>query len=420
MLIKNARFIVTQNKKREIIENKDIKIVNGKIESIGKGFKNDDETIDAKNKIVLPGLINSHTHSPMVLFRGTGDETDLHSWLSNSIVPEEKKMNKKKVYYGSLLSILEKISTGTTCYCDMYSFYNSIIKAVNETGIRCFLSTGLKDHNNEEKIYDEIKKSTLLIKSIEKNKNPLIKPVLALHWTLTCSDKLIENICKDNKKNLPVCMHVSETKKEVEENKKLYGKRPIERLNGLNVLNENFVAIHCVNLSDNEIDILAKNRCKVIHNPASNMKLSDGICPVVKMLKKGICVSLGTDSAASNDNLNMFEEMRMSALLQKVVNSADAITAKEVFDMATVNASKIFSDKIGSIEIGKYADLILINKKDITINPINKKRIISNLVYSFDGRVSDVIVNGNTLIENYNFSTLDKDKILDNIEKLTL
>ena len=241
--------------------------------------------------------------------------------------------------------------------------------------------------------------------------------MLSLHWTLTCSNRLIEELCKSNEKNLPVCMHISETNKEVEDNIKIFGKRPIERLNGLNVLNENFVGIHCVHLSDNEIDILAKNGCKVIHNAASNMKLSDGICPVIKMIEKGVCISLGTDSAASNDNLNMFEEMRIAGLLQKVTNSAYSINANTLFDMATVNASKIFSEKIGSIEIGNNSDLVLINKKDITINPLDGKRAISNLVYSFDGHVSDVIVNGKLLMKDYNFLTLDKDDILENIEK---
>lgn len=422
MLIKNARYIVTQNPERKILEDVDILIEDNKISNIGKNLSKTDEIIDAKNKIIIPGLINCHTHSPMSLFRGVSDDEDLHDWLSKSIIPLEKNMDDEKVYYGTLLSILEKISTGTTTFNEMYSYIETIIKAVNKSGIRALLTSGLKDNNEESNIDREIKKSKEIIKLI-KNNEGLIKPAFSLHWTLTCSDELIRKVYEINKEKLPLHMHISETKSEVNENIKRFGLRPFERLDELGVLTQNFIGLHSVHLSKKEIELISKNNCKIVHNPAANMKLADGICPVYELLQKNVCVSLGTDSPASNDNLNLFEEMKLASLLQKVYyENASILNAQETFDLATINAAKTLGmeNQIGSIEVGKFADLVFIDKNEITINPIHgKKGLISNLIYSFDGRVSDVIVDGKFLLRNYKFLTLDKRRIIDKVKTLT-
>ncbi|NIM47089.1 MAG: amidohydrolase family protein [Candidatus Aenigmarchaeota archaeon] len=423
MLIKNARFIVTQNKERQIIENKDILISENKIIEIGNKLSKDDEVINASNKIVIPGLINSHIHSPMILFRGISDEKDLHGWLDEEIAPVESRMNEEKAYYGTLLSILEQISTGTTTFNEMYSFTESIIRAVNKSGIRAFIGKGLRDGNNPEKADDEIKKYERIIQMIKRNKG-LIKPVLGLHWTLTCSDELIKKLIEMNRENFLINMHVSETRREFKENLRIFKKRPIERLKELGLLNENFVAIHCIYVSEGEINDLARMNCKVVHNPTTNMKLVDGICPVAKMLTSGVNVSIGSDSPASNDNLNMFEEMKITSLLQRInTKRANAITSQTAFDLSTTNAAKTLDmeNEIGSIDIGKKADIVFINKDEITINPIlGKNGLLSNLIYSFDGRVSDVMVNGKFLLKDYEFLTLDKNAIIEKIRELNI
>lgn len=421
MLIKNARFVLTQNRKREIFKNVDISISSNKITKIGRNLpKNDDYIINADKKIIIPGLINSHTHSPMILFRGMSNGRNLHEWLHKDIIPAEKKLNKEKVYYGTLLSILEKISTGTTTFNDMYSYNKVIIKAINKSGMRAVLGCGLKDENNPEKIVKELKKAKRLLRNIKNNKG-LIMPALSLHWTLTCSDELIRYLVEINEDRLPVHMHVAETALEVKENIKMYGKRPVERLNQLGILNENFIGAHCVHLSDKEIKILARTKSKVVHTPTANMKLADGICPVTRLLKEGVCLALGSDSAAANDNLNMFEEMKIASLLQKIsIGKADVMDPQTTFDLATINAGKALNmNKIGSLEEGKIADLVFIDKNDISINPIlSKSGLLSNLIYSFDGRVSDVIVNGEFLLKDYEFTTLNKEEIIEKVRNL--
>lgn len=357
--IKNARFVVTQNGQREVLENTDVLVSNGRIAEIGKNLPKDGEVFDAGKKIAIPGLINSHTHSPMAIFRGLADDRGHHSWLHDHIFPMEKNLNNDIVYYGSLISMLEKISTGTTTFNEMYSYIDVIAKAVNKTGMRAFLSSGLKDHNDGEKTESEIRRARGILSAIKENGNDLIKPMLSLHWTLTCSDELIRKTLEIDSK-LPVFMHVSETAKEVEENLRIYGKRPVERLDAIGALSKRFCAVHAVNLNDGEIDILKRRGCKVIYNPTSNMKLACGISPVKKLIDKGICVAIGTDGAGSNDNLNLVEEMKIGSLLQKIATmDAGAIRAKDAFDMATVNGAVACMDSgIGSIEKANWQTLL--------------------------------------------------------------
>ncbi|MBS3056052.1 MAG: amidohydrolase [Candidatus Aenigmarchaeota archaeon] len=355
----------------------------------------------------------------MALFRGISDDKNLHEWLTQDIIPKEKKIDKNLAYHGSMLSIMESISTGTTSFVEMYSHTEAIIKAVNESGIRSFISCGLRDNNNIENTDDEIKKAENLLKKIEKNKNELINPVLSLHWSLTCSDDLIKKI--GNIGNLPVFMHVSETQKEVDENIRIFGKRPIERLKDLGILNNNFNAVHAVHLSDKEIRMLANNNSKVVHNPSANMKLADGVCNVQKLIENDICVSLGTDSPASNDNLNLFEEMKITSLLQKVINiNAGIMNAQTTFDMATINASKVCNNNlIGTIECGKNADMVFIDINSLSINPfLSSSNILQNLIYGFNGSVSDVIIGGKFIMEERNFTTIDRYKIFNKLRKL--
>ncbi len=423
MIIKNARYVITQNKSREILENVDILIEDGKITEIGNKLEKTDEVYDASDKIVLPGLINSHTHLPMSLFRGVSDKKNLHEWLEEDISRLEAKLNDNIVYYGTMLSILEGIATGTTTFCDMYSYTNAILKAVEKSGIRAFLGSGLKDRNDTSKIMEEIKRVKGIVRMIKKS-NGNAKPILGLHWTLTCSDEIIVKLAEMNTEKFPIHMHVSETEMEVRKNIERYGKRPFERLDGLGILNENFAAAHAVHIDDHEIETIIERGSKIIYNPIANMKLADGICPVIKLMKGGVCIALGTDSPASNDNLNMFEEMKFGSLIQKVSNNDAAVMcAQETLDMATINAAKVLGSglNIGSIENSKFADMIFINKNDVTMNPMSsRKNIITNLIYSFNGNVSDVMVNGRFLLKDFSYTTINKNDIINKVNKIVV
>ena len=411
MLLKNCRFIITQNEKREILENKDILIEGGRIEKIGNNLSKKDEVIDCRNKIVIPGLINCHTHAPMNLFRGVSDNKNLQKWLNEDIWPREAKLNEEMVYYGSLLAIAEMLLTGTTCFNDMYFYITDIAKAAEKSGIRCFLGSALFDFFDSEKTFEEIKKSEKEINRILEMKNDRIKPSVTPHSVETCSDDLLIE-CKNlaEKYGLPIHIHLSETEKEVKECLKKRGKTPLIFLENLNFLKNKFISAHGIHLNKKEIELINKNKCFVVYNPCSNAKLASGICPAKEL--KYFCI--GTDSVASNNNLNLFEEMKFGVLLQRLkYKDSGAMDANKIFDSATINGAKSLGIETGSIEIGKKADLVLIDKNNIFLNP--NYNIISNLVYSFNGNVSDVIIDGKFVVREKKILNFKLDEIIEKV-----
>jgi len=408
MLLKNCRFIVTQNEKREILENRDI-LIEDKILEIGNNISKKDEVIDCSNKIVIPGLINCHTHIPMNLFRGVSDDKNLQRWLKEEIWPREAKLNEERVYYGSLLAMGEMLLTGTTCFNDMYFFTENIAKAAKKSKMRCFLGCAMFDFFDPDKTDAEIEKEEKEINKILSLKNEKIKPSVTPHSSETCSDELLVKSSKlAEKYNLPIHIHLSETEKEVNECIKQRGKRPLILFEDLGLLKNRFVGAHGIYLNKAEIEILNKKKGFIAYNPCSNAKLASGICPAKEL--KYLCI--GTDSVASNNNLNLFEEMKFGVLLQRIKYNVDAMNAERIFDSATINGARALGIEkvVGSIETGKEADLVLIDKDNIFLNP--RYNIISNLIYSFNGVVSDVLIGGEFVVRNRKILGFELEKIL--------
>jgi 5-methylthioadenosine/S-adenosylhomocysteine deaminase len=392
ILIKN---VILKRRKADIL------IEEGKISKIGKNLNlRADEKIDVKGeKAIIPGLINCHTHSAMILFRGIAEDLPLKDWLEKEIWPREQKLTEDDVYWGTKLAILEMIKSGTTTFNEMYWFEEAQIQAIKEMGIRAkiglvmldFLPIGSKE--KVEKLY--LKFSHSATRSLDH----LITFSIAPHAIYTVSkENLIwaKNFAKRHK--LLIHMHLSETEKEVKDCLKKYKMRPVEFLEKIGFLNKNCVFAHCVWLDDKEIEILEKRGCSLVYNPTSNMKLASGVFPWKKIKKRKINVCLGTDGPASNNSLNLFSEMKIGAILQKMENKDPTIiSAKEIFQMATKNGAKALRINAGEIKVGKLADLVLIDLNKIEMFP--NYDLISNLVYS-DAKncISEVICNGKILM----------------------
>lgn len=417
ILIKNAS-IIPQNEKRESVKN-DIYIEDDKISQLAPSIKVEAEyVIDGEKKLVLPGLINTHTHLPMTLMRGYGDELSLEKWLNECIWPIEARLDKKFVEAGAKLSLLEMISTGTTCFTDMYFFEDLLATVAKKVGIRAFMGFAIIDFDTPEMPKE------MLLSECEKFcrkwiNDDLITPVVAPHSTYSCSPEKFQK-ASEMVQNYGVLLHThcSETRKEVYDVKKRYGMRPVEHLKKLGVLNENTLLAHCGWITKGEIKEIATTGARVSYNPVSNMKLATGgYAPIPELLQAGVSVGLGTDGAASNNSLDMFESMKFAALLQKQHRwDPSIISAQTVLDMATIGGANCLGINAGSIKEGKKADLIMIDLDKP--NMIPRHNLISNLVYSFKGcDVSTTIVNGKLLMLEREFLTLDYEKVMEDAEE---
>ena len=401
--------------KNEVIEETNI-YLDEEIIHIGE-LKEDIEVervIDGKNKVAMPGLINAHTHIGMSLLRNFADDLPLHSWLTEKIWPTEAKLIAKDVYWGSLLSMVEMIQSGTTAFCDMYFFMDEVGKGLEEAGIRGVLTRGLIEENDEVVNKEKLRDTRDLFKNWHGKGNGRIKVMVAPHAPYTCSpDFLLETMKLANELNTGIHIHLSETKKEVEDSFKAFGKSPIKHVYDLGLLDIHTIAAHCVHVDEEDIEIMKEKNVYPVNNPGSNLKLASGFAPVDKMLKKGISVALGTDGSSSNNNLNMFEEINLAAIVNKAVNlDAVSVPAIDALGMATINGAKAldWDDEIGSIEIGKKGDLILTDMDKPHLYP--RHNIISSLAYSVQAAdVDTVIVDGKIIMEKREIKTLDVEKI---------
>jgi len=427
ILIKNI-VLITQNSKRQIIKDGGLVIEKGLIKDIGlsdrieKQYnKKSKKIINGKGKVALPGLINTHGHLAMTLLRGYADDMGLEEWWMKHVYPIESKFGKKEVYWGSLLAMVEMIKSGTTCFADFYYHSDEVGKAAEEIGIRGSLGCAILDVPTfYYKTTDQAFK--LAQDVIDKFKNhSLVKISLAPHMFQTTSLKTYKKSKQlADKNNLLLTTHTSESKIEVDFSLKKYKKRPIEVLDKAGILDENTFLAHCCWLDKREIKILAKTKSSVVHCPISNMKLASGTMPLLEMIDYGINVSLGTDSACSNNNLDMFEEMKITALLHKISHlDPSIINAQEVLDMATINGAKALrmEKEIGSLEKGKKADVIIIDFEKAHLIP--RHNFISHLVYSAQGSdVETVIINGRVIMEKRKMKKDIENKILKEIKKL--
>ena len=373
--------------------------------------------IDLPDHALLPGLINAHGHAAMSLMRGLADDLPLMDWLTNYIWPTEQKfVNAEFVYDGSLLACAEMLRSGTTCFNDMYFFPEETARAAGQAGMRAvvglivinFPSAWAQDAD------DYISKGIDLHDQLRNN--PLISTAFAPHAPYTVADAPLERIrTLAEELDIPIHIHVHETAHEVDESEKELRMRPLERLEKLGLLNPHLVSVHMTQLSDQEITHYASSGAHVVHCPESNLKLASGFCPLHKLQQAGVNVALGTDGAASNNDLDMFSEMRTAALLAKAVaNDASAVPAEAVLRMATINGARALGleQVVGSLEAGKAADLIAVNLSGIESEPLYNP--ISQLVYATGrDRVSDVWVAGKHLLKARELTTLDTQSILD-------
>jgi 5-methylthioadenosine/S-adenosylhomocysteine deaminase len=414
ILIKNALILSPNN---FIDKPQDILIKNDLISEISDEINDDnvDKIIDATDKILLPGLVNTHTHLSMTLFRGLADDLSLDEWLNDNIWPIEANLNGYYCYIGALLGAIELIKSGTTTFSDMYFYMEDVAKAVEESGIRAVLSYGMIDFGDEERRKAEIEENLQLYKNCHNTADGRIKVFFGPHSPYTASEDLLKEVRKlATENNIGIHIHVSETQKEIDDVSSEKGLRPFEYLESIGFLGPDVVCAHSVWLSDKEIEIIKKNDVKVSHNPCSNMKLASGIAPVSKLLENDICVGIGTDGASSNNNLDLIEELKTASLLQKVATlDPKVLTSDESLAMGTINGARALGleDEIGTIEVGKKADLILIDKNNANMVP-DSSNLSSNVIYSANGsNVDTTICNGQILMENRKLTTLDEQDI---------
>ena len=417
----NARWVIPVVPQNTVYEHYAVAINAGKIAdilpaNIAKKQYSPIETLSLDDHALLPGLINSHTHAAMTLFRGLSDDLPLMEWLNNHIWPAEKRwMSAQFVADGTHHAIAEMIRSGTTCFNDMYFFPEQVAEAAIATGIRTVIGAIVIDFPTAwAKDADEYFSKGVQLRDKYKH-NPLIHTAFAPHAPYTVSDESLQRISVlANELDIHIHIHLHETQDEIEQSEKQYGKRPLQRLYELNLLSPQLMAVHATQLNDSEIALLAKHGVSVIHCPESNLKLASGFCPVAKLQKHGINIALGTDGAASNNDLDMLGEMRTAALLAKAVDgNSSTLPAHQLIEMATINGAKALGieNLVGSLSVGKSADIISINMNTIESQPLYNP--VSHIVYAANrNQISNVWVAGKPLMKDRKLTTIEIDKIL--------
>ena len=411
---------MTMNHEKRLIENGAVAVDKSEIVAVGTASEiaqkfTARQTINASNKVVIPGLINTHTHIPMSLFRGISDDLDLQEWLTKYIFPAEaKNVTEDFVRVGTRLGLAEMIRGGTTTYCDMYYFEDAIADETAKAGVRGVLGETIIDFPvPDNKTHEEAMRYSERFVNKWKN-HPLIVPALAPHAPYTVSTEHLNAIRKlADKLNATVVIHVAETKKEVDDSLAAKKLRPVEYLESIGFLNNRVIAAHTVHISDKEIDILKNRGVGAAHNPQSNMKLASGVAPIPQMLLKDFPVGLGTDGAASNNDLNLWEEMDTAAKLHKTfTGDPKVLSAEQAFEMATIRGARALhlENLIGSIEMGKRADIAIVDFDGLHQTPYFN--VYSSLVYATKASdVRTVIINGKIVMLNRRLLTLDENVI---------
>lgn len=408
---------MTMDGTRRVIENGGVAIKGGRIVAVDNAAAVDRdyaarEIVNATGKVVIPGLINGHTHVPMTLFRGLADDLDLQEWLTKYIFPAEaKNVTEEFVRVGARLGLAEMIRSGTTTYCDMYYFEDAIADETFKAGMRGVLGETVIDFPVADN-----KTNAEAMAYVEKfvahwKGNALITAAIAPHAPYTVSEDHLKAVrAFSDRTGAPIVTHISETKREVDDSIKAKGASPVDYLNRIGFLNNRVIAAHMVWPSEAELGLLKKLGVGIVHNPQSNMKLASGVAPVPEMLKEDLPVGLGTDGAASNNDLNLWEEMDTAAKLHKLISKdPKVVTAEEAFEMATLRGARALhlEKEIGSIEIGKRADLVVVDLDDLNQTP--SYNIYSDLVYATKAAdVRTVIVEGRVIMRDRRLLTLNE------------
>jgi 5-methylthioadenosine/S-adenosylhomocysteine deaminase len=419
-LLVRGGTVVTMDGARHIIEDGAVAVRGGKIVAVGTRAEVERrfaarEIIDATGRVVMPGLINGHTHVPMTLFRGLADDLDLNEWLTKYIFPAEaKNVTEEFVRAGARLGLAEMIRGGTTTYCDMYYFEDAIADETARAGVRGVLGETVIDFPvADNKTHEQAMAYVERFVAKWKN-NKLITPAVAPHAPYTVSEEHLRNVREFSKRTgAPVVIHVAETRKEVEDITRDHNASPVDYLARIGFLSDKVIAAHVVHVTGEEIGLLKQNGVGVVHNPQSNMKLASGVAPVPQYLKADVALGLGTDGAASNNDLSMWEEMDTAAKLHKVMSGdPKVVNALEALEMATIRGARALhlEHETGSLEVGKRADLLVVDIDDLNQLPLYN--VYSQLVYATKAAdVRTVVVEGRVLMRDRKLLTLDEASI---------
>ncbi len=408
-VLKNAFLLIEGNAIKKIFASaEDFDVYESKREN-----REPDIVIEARGKMVLPGFVNAHGHAAMSLFRGYADDLPLMEWLEKRIWPLEAKLTATDIYWGSMLSIIEMLKNGITTFVDMYFFMDQVARAVAESGIRGVLSRGMVGTGNEAA--KALLESEKFFTDWHNAGEGRVKVTLGPHAPYTCPPDYLEKVITlRDKLAIPLQIHLAETEWEVNFCLENYGKSPVELINDTGLFEGPVLAAHCVHLTKEDIQILAEKEVKVIHNPKSNLKLASGIAPVPALIAAGVVVALGTDGAASNNNLDMMEEMRLAALLHKgVQQDSSLIPAETALLLATKNGGRaVFNERIGSLEEGKLADLMIINYEGVPhLTPGHSP--VADVVYAAKSAdIDSVMIDGKIVVEQGKCKHLDEERII--------
>ena len=426
LLIRDAT-VVTVNPAREIFHNVSITIEQDRITSIGPESqlpqKEYDEIVDARGFVLIPGFIQTHIHLCQTLFRGLADDLELLDWLCTKIFPFEAAHSERSMYYSALLGISELFSSGTTTILDMGSIHHEaeVIRAIGETGLRAFVGKAMMDINDlfpllRESTAEAITSTRQLAEQWHNSFGGRIKYAVAPRFVLSCSDTLLHeaHAMLEQFPGMLFHTHASENRSEIQQVRERSGLENIEFLNHLGLLSNRSCLAHCVHLNDTEIDILHRTGANVAHCPSSNLKLGSGIARIPTYQQCNINVSLGADGAPCNNNLDMFQEMRLASLLQKPFYGPTAMPAQTVFEMATIHGAKALGlqHDIGSVEVGKKADLVMLDLHR-TPHPVDLSgNLYSAIVYSGSpADVHSVMIDGKWVYRNRSLVHIDENKV---------
>jgi 5-methylthioadenosine/S-adenosylhomocysteine deaminase len=420
-MIINARWLVPVNASQQVLENQAIIIKDSRIVALlpideAKQQYSAASIHDMNQHCLIPGLVNNHAHSAMSLFRGLADDLPLMTWLNDHIWPAEGKfVGDGFVEAGTALAVAEMLRGGTTCVNDMYFFPEATARVIDKSGMRASLGMLVIEFptNWAASVDEYLHKGQQLHDRYRHHTR--ISTSYAPHAPYTVANKTFESILINAEEmDLPIHMHIHETAAEVSASVEEFGMRPLERLRDIGLLSPRLIAVHMTQLNDQEMDWCSEAGVHIAHCPESNLKLASGFCPVAELDRRGVNISIGTDGAASNNDLDMFGEMRQAALLAKAVaKDPSSIPAYKALEMATINAAKSMAmdDKIGSIEVGKFADLVAVDMHSIETQPFYD--VVSQLVYATGrDKVTDVWVAGRQLLNDRQLTTLDESKVI--------
>jgi len=412
-LIRNA-YVLTMDEKGTIFENGCVLVEGEEIVYAGeeKGLSDSraDREIDADRNIVMPGFINAHTHLPMTIFKGYGEGLPLKRWLEEKIWPAEAKLNDEMVYWTSMLGLIEMARTGTTSFLDMYMHYDSVFDAVDKGGYRCMFSRAVLDVDGNEEV--RLKEAVEAYEKYHGKGN--VEVMMSAHAEYTCSPSILEKITEAAEKyDTGIHIHISESRQEHMDSIGRHGLTPIQFFDKLGVTKRPIAAAHCVHVNEKDMEIIAEKNISVLSCPQSNLKLGSGISPIKHMLDMGINVAVGTDGSSSNNNLDMIEETMLISLLQRgVLNDAEAIGNMQALKLATAGGAKAlgWSEKLGSLKSGYFADLIMIDTSGVEFVPRND--LVSGIINSGCGRdVCMTMIGGKIVYESDSVSFADEDEV---------